>query len=623
MVANRIAPSAPVQARRAATFEPTSYNAADNSIDLVWTTGAAVTRADWFTGEFYTEVLSTDPARVRLDRLNAGAPFLDSHREGDLAAVLGSVVPGSARVADGQGTCRVRLAETPDVADQVAKIKAGHIRNTSVGYSVFTFERTERPGEYPVMTAIDWEPREISAVTVPADPHCQIRSEPSMTDATVTAPNAEATTTDARAAGRYITATRISEACSTACLDDPEELRMLREHAATPYTEARLTQRITEAYAERNNPPSIDNSRTTPAYTARQGSPEALRQRMAGAIQARLSGSEPAAESREFMGATMIDLARGLLVARGERAQYLSPAAVFERSATMTTSDFPQLLAGPMGAYLNELYRLAPPPLQVVARSRTTRDFKPITGLRLDGDDSLPFIAENGEYTYAAFNESGQQYRVNTFGKIFSLSRQAMINDNLGMYAQMSAQFVRRASTKRADILAAVLNTNLAILDLATNTSLPLFHVSRGNLAAVGSELSVESLSAARLAMRSQRDRSGVLDVTPKYLVVGSELETRAEQVLAALAAATVTDVNPFAGKLILVVDPRLIGRAWYLFADPAQHAVLEYATLEGQDDVFTDTRLNWSPEQLETKVRIDFGAAAVDGVGAYKNPGN
>jgi hypothetical protein len=69
---------------------------------VVWSAGARVRRATFF-GEAYDEELSLDPAHVRLDRLNAGAPFLKVHELDTLDAVIGSVVPGSARIENGRG----------------------------------------------------------------------------------------------------------------------------------------------------------------------------------------------------------------------------------------------------------------------------------------------------------------------------------------------------------------------------------------------------------------------------------------------------------------------------------------------------------------------------------------
>ncbi|KEZ20093.1 Prophage Clp protease-like protein [Sphingobium yanoikuyae] len=605
----RFAPPAPSQERRAATLRPQSYSAADNSIEVVWTTGAAVMRFDWWDGEYYSEELSTDPSAVRLDRLNAGAPFLDSHLTDQLGAVIGSVVPGSARMQDGLGLCRIRLVDTADAEITVAKIKAGHIRHVSVGYAVYAYDRSERVGEHPVMRAVDWEPQEISAVTVPADAGAHIRMETTM----------PAENQSLRA--RPVSMQRIVDACERASLSPEAENQILRQHAGRPMTEEQLTDAITAAYVESRSTPQIRGSQTRDLMQL--GDADRLRERMAGAISARLRNASPAEESAEFMGTSMIDMVRGLMLARGERVQFLSPTALYERAAAMTTSDFPLLLNAPMGAYLNEMFRQAAPVLQALARPRKARDFKPLTSLQIENASTLDYIPENGEYSYAAFAENGQAYSVKTFGKIFSLSRPAIINDNLGAFAQATIAFIRSAAGKRAEFLAAIVSGNAEIPSL-NGALLPIFHPSHGNISSTGLPITVDSLSAGRMAMRNQKDINGTpLDVVPKYLVVGPEKETEAETALTALNAATVGDVNPFAGKLTLMVDARLQGKRWWLFADPAAFPVLEYATLEGNEDVFVDTRQRWNPDGVETKVRIDFGAAAVDYRGAYLNPGD
>lgn len=132
---------APVM-QRAATIRPASYREEDNSIELVWTTGAAGLRFDWYDGEYYVEELSLDADAVRLGRLQAGACLLDSHQDYSLRSVLGSVVPGTVTLANGEGSARVSLSRAPDVADTNQKIIEGHIRSVSVGYMVHTYLRT-------------------------------------------------------------------------------------------------------------------------------------------------------------------------------------------------------------------------------------------------------------------------------------------------------------------------------------------------------------------------------------------------------------------------------------------------------------------------------------------------
>ncbi|MRI57633.1 hypothetical protein D8770_27520 [Methylobacterium sp. DB1607] len=161
---------------RSARVRSASFDADAYTIEVTWTTGATVRRWDWWDGEEYDESLSLDPRAVRLDRLNAGAPFIDSHDSSECSRVVGSVVRGSARLDGGKGVCTVQLSRARDVADIVTKIREGVIVNVSVGYWVHAFKTEEQAGSVPLRTVTDWEPLEISAVAVPADAGSQIRS---------------------------------------------------------------------------------------------------------------------------------------------------------------------------------------------------------------------------------------------------------------------------------------------------------------------------------------------------------------------------------------------------------------------------------------------------------------
>jgi phage head maturation protease len=160
---------------RGAELRATSFNEADNSIECCWTTGATVRRMSWRDGA-YDEELIVSPNAVRLERLNAGAPMLNTHSDWSLSDVLGAVVPGTARIEKGQGFARVALSKAPGDADIVQKIRDGIIRNISVGYIRHQIEKIEKDGETPIWRVVDWEPHEISAVPVPADAGSQFRS---------------------------------------------------------------------------------------------------------------------------------------------------------------------------------------------------------------------------------------------------------------------------------------------------------------------------------------------------------------------------------------------------------------------------------------------------------------
>lgn len=155
-----------------------SINADKRTADLIFSTGAAVERFDYWSGKRYLEVLSMDPKHIRLDRLNAGAPLLDSHSVWSVGDVLGAVEPGSARVAKAQGLATVRFSKRDDVAPIWQDVQDGIIRAVSVGYKVHKFvEDAGKDGAIPTRTAIDWEPYEISMVPMPADIGAKVRSE--------------------------------------------------------------------------------------------------------------------------------------------------------------------------------------------------------------------------------------------------------------------------------------------------------------------------------------------------------------------------------------------------------------------------------------------------------------
>jgi prohead serine protease len=163
---------------RASEFAPQSYSEQNNTVDVVWTTGATVRRVNYtFDGaQEFDEELVVGSNSVRLDRLNAGAPLLDTHGKWSLASVIGSVVPGSARLDRGKGLATVQLSRAAGDADTVQKIRDGVIRNISAGYRIHGVERIEKDGNVPLVRVVDWEPWEISAVPVPADQGAQFRA---------------------------------------------------------------------------------------------------------------------------------------------------------------------------------------------------------------------------------------------------------------------------------------------------------------------------------------------------------------------------------------------------------------------------------------------------------------
>ena len=161
---------------RGAEVRASSFSEADNTVEVIWTTGSVVRRRN-FRGEAYDEELIVTPDAVNMERLNGGAaPFLNSHSAYDLSTVIGTVIANSAHIANGQGVARVKLSSAPSDANVVHKIKEGVIRSVSVGYTVDRVEVTERSDNVPLWRVTGWTPIELSGVAVGADAGAHIRA---------------------------------------------------------------------------------------------------------------------------------------------------------------------------------------------------------------------------------------------------------------------------------------------------------------------------------------------------------------------------------------------------------------------------------------------------------------
>jgi hypothetical protein len=227
---------------------------------------------------------------------------------------------------------------------------------------------------------------------------------------------------------------------------------------------------------------------------------------------------------------------------------------------------------------------------------------------------TLEKVLEGGEFTHGTIGESGETYRVDTYGRIAAVTRQVIVNDDLGAFGRVPAMLGMQARALEDKTLAAIVEANPTMSD-----SVAVFDAAHLNVDAAGT-LGEAALAGGRLAMRKQTGLGGeLISVTPRYVLVPPDLETPAEKLLSTVQAAKTDDVNPFAG-LTLVVEPRLTSATrWYIVADPSQIDGLEYAYLEGAPGPQIESRAGFEIDGVQIKVRLDFGAGWIDHRGWYR----
>jgi hypothetical protein len=588
-----------------------SFDAESRTVQVVFATQEPVRRRTW-AGEEYDEVLSVDSKSVRLDRLNGGAAVLNSHAAQDLASVVGAVVPGSAKLRNGQATCTIRFSGRDDVAGIVRDVRDGILRSVSVGYRIHKTEKTEgRAGSVPVVRAVDWEPFEVSIVPIPADPGAHIRADKTQTKG-ATMPEVESAA-QPQASARFGRAERRALAARFLPADAVESFVSDHSRGDESAYRAALLDHLAERQEGTEIFPYVDvyaNNRNSDMLGLMA---EAVAHRANPTL--RLSN-----EAREFAGLRFSDMARRILEAGGSGTRGESPSQVVTR-ALHTTSDFPLLLGDTVGRTLLPAYQAASSGLKRLARQASAPDFRRRSKFRLSEAGELKKVNEAGEFTRSTFSESGEGYALATYGRVFGITRQALVNDDLSAFSDIAVRLGAAAARFEEQHLTALLEANPVMSDGKS-----VFHVDHANLASglAAKKPGVDSLSAARLAMRKQTGLAGErIAVAPRFLVVPPDLETVAEQLLADLAAATVEEQNPFSGKLELVVNPYMTSdQAWYLAAAPELIAGLEYAYLEGNEGPQIETRNGFDVDGVEIKVRLDYGAGWIDHRGWFRNDG-
>jgi phage head maturation protease len=596
----------PLDMQTRAAFRPRTLDRKNRTVAVTLSTGAPVTRAG-FDGP-YTERLEISPAAVDLSRLPVSV--LDGHRQDSVADILGTLE--SVTFEDGAMVGIVKISARYEAL--LDDIEAGIIRSVSIGYTVQTYD--DRPGNsrQKTRTATKWTLVEASFVSVPADPQASVRSQDMTTQTTQAEPTATNTPPPVATVTRAETNAEIRALATTLSLPQSFTDGLIDR-------EATIDQARAEAIAQMQTRATTTGPRVTAMHQI--DNPAALVTRMGEAQFARANPAHaPSEAARPYMGMTTLDMARDCLTRSGASLTGLAPADVITR-ALHTTSDFPAIFGDTVNRSLHAGYAAAPDTLKTVGRRTTARDFRAKTSIQMGEAPTLEKVSEAGEFKSGTMAEAKESYAIDSYGKIIAFSRKAMVNDDLGALTDMAGKWGQAAVEFEAQFLVNLL-TLAAGAGPTMDDAKALFHTDHGNLAGSGAVLSETTLSAARLAMRTQKGLSGKpINVTPKFLIVPPALETTAEKFLATIQPHSATDVNPFGGKLTLLVEARLPSATrWYVVADPAQVEGLEYAYLQGEEGPQVETKAGFEVDGMQFKVRLDFGAAFLDFRSWYMNPG-
>ena len=345
---------------------------------------------------------------------------------------------------------------------------------------------------------------------------------------------------------------------------------------------------------------------------------------MEGAIVAQLSRRSPDDDrARPFMASSLVEMA-------AHCAGYTGPLRTVSdrenvlRMATHSTSDFPAIFENALNKQLEARYREAEPTYRRIAGRRTFNDFRPHNFVRAGDFPSMQPIGEGGEIKYGTLSDNKEVVAVNSYAIAVRISRQMMVNDDMDALAQVIADRGRAvARDEDRFFYEMMLSGSNADGPSLLETTRQVFNTTDGTKAGTAAAITVSSLSTGRANMMKQKSLDGsLLSIPPRVLLVGPDKMTEAQQIVAPIQAAQSSNVNPFSGALDIVATARIVGNAWYLFADPADVTVFVYGFLSGFEAPRMRMDEPFGQQGMAFSLEHDFGCGAIDFRGGYKNAG-
>lgn len=604
-----------------------------------------------------------DPKHIRKARADKGLPVFQDHYTSS-----SNKIGKAYNIEFVKGEARALVSITENKSDFFKEIADGTQSEISAGFNVFRYEDISEEGDtIRTLRAIDWEPTEISFVGVEADPDSGTRSaeteheviiqERSLNNNNQNTPIMKTAEEKARIKENNARIRAKREADQKRELESAkaEGIRVMQEITTEAkdliaksrfkdpdavldeviktkdITVEKARKMIFEKWAEEQSAAETRGAHSGKITVGTEQVEKAVRA-IGDAFELRIDPSaekdmkpEQVSTARDFRGYSMIEIAREFLNQTGVETRGMTKREIAQKvfdkvnnERAMAIGDFPTLLGATFERTLRKMYEMTEATYKPFVTRGTMPDFRETSRTQLSGlVGKFDEIPEGGEYKEATLIEAKETYKLVKYGKKIAFTWESMINDDLSAFTRVPKAIANEAAQKKSDLIYGLLAANANMYD-----GNALFSTEHGNLGSAGVP-SETTLSAAREAMRKQKDLNGrFINVRATNLVCGPSLETTAQKLLQATIVATKTsDTNIFKGSLGLIVEPRIEDNTWYLFGNPSMVDIIEESFLEGEPELFTETKYGFDIDGMVMKARMVYAAKALDWRNAWKNP--
>jgi len=266
-----------------------------------------------------------------------------------------------------------------------------------------------------------------------------------------------------------------------------------------------------------------------------------------------------------------------------------------------------------------------------ISQIKSVRDFKQVTTYRLLDDMAYEQIGPGGEIKHGSVGQESYTRQVKTYAKMFALTREDIINDDLGAFDDLRTRLGAGAAMKMRDVFwAAFLNNG------------SFFTSGRGNYI-TGSTTTLLSdgvglglgVKAFRTMVTSAADGAKRIGGEPEILLVPPELEVVAKTLNQStnFIGGTTKDLqtNIYANRYRPVIVPQLSdasftgnsATAWYLFRSPSLYAPMVVSFLNGQQSPTVESAdADFNTLGIQFRGYHDFGVDQAEYISGVKSKG-
>ncbi len=353
-------------------------------------------------------------------------------------------------------------------------------------------------------------------------------------------------------------------------------------------------------------------------------------------LRAGLHVENPSEEASRLVGMSLRQILIEAETLRGKGAglNRASNEELFQRAFFNPESAFPAILDQTIEKSYREGHRTAPVTFDRFTKKGTLTDFKTHDNNYLAGPvGEFLEVPENGELKHDVFTDAKLPTRkLRTYGRQFTLSRKAFIDDDIGLVTRVPAKYAASARKTINKQVFQILLGNAAIYD-----GVPLFDTAHKNLLAEGTGVTQDAMQTMIMALATQKDQFGqAIIINPSKIVVPSGLKFDMYTLFNSQYIETKDNtqaVNPlyqYRNELEVVEDPTInalcggMGQImpWFLFGSASDTDGIEVDYLNGQEiptirrsEVIGQLGFVWD-------IYLDWGISVMDYRGIVKNPG-